>query len=151
MKLNGTHQLQVYEDDGNKMERSVRTIKKNAEALVVASNEIGLEVNADKTKYMIISGDKNAGRSHNVKIDISFFERVEEFKYLGITVKNQNSIQKDIESRLKSGNACCHSVQNLLFSSLLSKHLKIKICRNIILSVVLYWSETLSLTLKGGT
>ena len=100
---------------------------------------------------MIISGDKNAGRSHNVKIDISFFERVEEFKYLGITVKNQNSIQKDIESRLKSGNACCHSVQNLLFSSLLSKHLKIKICRNIILSVVLYWSETLSLTLKGGT
>jgi hypothetical protein len=58
---------------------SVHTVKKNAEALVVATKEIGLEVNADKTKYMIMSRDQNAGRSHNMRIDNSSIERVEEF------------------------------------------------------------------------
>ena len=127
LKLNGTHQLLVYEDDVNIMERSVCTIKKNAKALVVASKETGLEVSADKTKYMVMCRDQNAGRSHSIKIDISFFERVEEFKYLGTTSTDQNSIQKDIESRLKSRNVCYHSVQYLLSSSLLYKSLKIKI------------------------
>jgi hypothetical protein len=63
-----------------------------AEALVVASKEIGLEVNADKTKYMVMSRDQNAGRSHSMKSDNSSFERVEDFKYLGTTQTNQNSI-----------------------------------------------------------
>jgi len=63
---------------------------------------------------------------------------VEEFKYLGITLTNQNSIQEEIKNRLKSGNACYHSVQKLLFSSLLSNNLKIKIYKTIILPVVLY-------------
>ena len=57
------------------------TIKENAEALIVASKETGLEVNADKTKYMVVSRDQNTGRSHNIKTDNSSFERVEEFKY----------------------------------------------------------------------
>ena len=73
---------------------------------------------------------------------------MEEFKYLGTTLTNQNSIQEEIKSRLKSGNACYHSVQNLLSSSLLSKNLKIKIYRTIILPVVLYGYETRSLTLR---
>ena len=71
----------------------------------MASKEIELEVNADKTKYMIMSRDQNTGRSHRIKIDNSSFERMEEFKYLGTTLANQNSIQKEIKSRLKSGNA----------------------------------------------
>jgi len=75
-------------------------------------------------------------------------QRVDEFKYLGTTLTNQNSIQEEIKSRLKSGNACYHSVQNLLSSSLLSKNLKIKIYRTIILPVVLYGYETRSLTLR---
>ena len=57
------------------------TIKENAEAFVVASKEIGLEVNADKTKYMVKSRDQNAGRCHSTKTDNSSFERVKEFKY----------------------------------------------------------------------
>jgi len=83
-----------------------------------------------------------------MKTDNSSIERVEEFKYLGTTLTNQNSIQEEIKSRLKSGNACYYSVQNLLSSRLLSKNLKIKIYRNIILPVVLYGCETWSLTLK---
>ena len=76
--------------------------------------EIGLEVNADKTKYMCMSRDQNAGRGYSVKIDNSSFERVEEFKYLGMTLTDQNSIQEEIESRLKLGNACYYLVQNLV-------------------------------------
>jgi len=73
---------------------------------------------------------------------------VEDFKYLGTNVTNQNSIQEEIKSKLKSGNACYHLVQNLLYFSLLSKNLKIKIYRNIILPAVLNGSETWSLTLR---
>ena len=68
-----------------------------------------------------------------MKTDNRFFEMVEEFKYLGTTLTNQNSIQEEIMSRLKSQNACYHSVQNILSSSLLSKNLKINIYRTIIL------------------
>ena len=106
----------------------------------------GLEVNADKAKYMVMSRDQNAGRIHSVRIDNSTFERMEEFKYLGTTLTNQNSIPEEIKSRLRSGNACYHSVQNLLSSRLLSKNLKIKIYRTIILRVLLYGCETWSLT-----
>jgi len=74
--------------------------------------------------------------------------RVEEFKYLGTTLTFQNSIREEIKSRMRSGNACYHSVQNLLSSRLLSKNLKIKIYRTIILPVVLYGRETWSLTLR---
>ena len=95
-----------------------------------------------------MSWDQNAGRNHSVMIDISTFERVEEFKYLGTTLTNQNSILEEIKSRLSSGNACYHSVQNLLSSRLLSKNLKIKIHKTIILPVVLYGCETWSLTLR---
>ena len=87
---------------------------------------------------MVMSRDQNAGRIHSVRTDGGSFERVEQFKYLGTTLTNQNSIQEEIKSGLKSGNACYYSVQNLLSSKLLSKNLNIKI----ILSVVLYGCET---------
>ena len=89
---------------------SIHTVKKKAEALVVATKEIGLEVNADKTKYTVMSREQTAGLSHTMKVDNSSIERVVEFKYLGTTLTNQNSIQKEIKSRLKLGNACYHSV-----------------------------------------
>ena len=108
----------------------------------------GLEVNAHKTNYMIVFRDQNAGRIHSMKMDNSPIERVEEFKYLGTTLTNQNSIEEEIKCRLKLGNACYYSVQNLLSSSWLSKTLKIKIYRTIILTVVLYGCETWSLILR---
>ena len=76
-----------------------------------STREIGLEISADKTKYMVRSSDQNAGRNHSVRIDNSTFGRVEEFKYLGTTLTNQNSIAEENKSRLSSGNACYHSVQ----------------------------------------
>ena len=97
---------------------------------------------------MVMSRDQNAGRSHSIKTDNISFERVEEFKYLGTTLTNKNSIQVEIKSRLNSGNACYYSVQDLLSSSLLSKNIKIKIYRTIILLAVLYGCETWSLPLR---
>ena len=84
------------------------------------------------SKYMVMSRDQNAGLRHYIKIDNSSLERVEQFKYLGTTLTNQNSIQEEIRGRLKLGSACYYSVQNLLPSSLLSKNLKIKIYRTTI-------------------
>ena len=84
---------------------AIITLKENAEALVAATREIGLKVSADKTKYMVMSRDQNAGRIQRLRIDNSNFERMEEFKYLGTAVTNQNSIAEEIKSRLRSGNA----------------------------------------------
>jgi hypothetical protein len=99
--------------------------------------------------YMAMSRYQKAGRSHNIKIDNSYYERVEVFKYLWTTLtglKYQTLIQPEIKSRFNSGNACYHSVQNCLSSSLLSKNIQNKIYRNIILPVVWRWCETWSLT-----
>ena len=101
LKLNGTHQLLAYADDVNILGGSVHTVKENAEALVVATKETGLEVNADKTTYMVMFRDHNAGRSHIIKTDNSSFERVEYLKYLVKTLTHQNCIQEEIKSRLK--------------------------------------------------
>ena len=68
---------------------------------------------------MVMSRDQNAGQIQSVRMNNSTFERVEEFKYLGTTLTNQNATQEEIKSRLRSGNACYRSVQNLLSSRLL--------------------------------
>jgi hypothetical protein len=93
----------------------------------VCIKETGLEVNAEKTKYMVMSRNQNAGHNHDIKVDNKSFERVEEFKYLGAALTNSNSIHEEIKSRLKSANACYHSVQNFLSSRLLSKNTKIRV------------------------
>jgi hypothetical protein len=102
LKLNGTHQLLVYADDVSILGGSVYAIKKNTESLVVASNEIGVKVNAEKTKYMAMSRFQNAGKNHNIKIDNKSFERVEQFKYLGTAVTHRNSIQDEVGECLLS-------------------------------------------------
>ena len=135
MKLDGTHKHLFYAYVEIYWVQTYVTVKENTEALVVASKEIGLEVNGGKAKYMIMSRVQNAGRGHSIKSDNSSFEWVEEFRYLGTALTSQNSIQEEIKKRCKSGNVCCHSVQNLLSSSGLPKNLKIKIYRTIILPV----------------
>ena len=122
LKLNCTNQLPVYIDNVEILGGSVHIIKKNRETLVLASKENGLELNADETKYMVMPRDQDAGRSHITKTDNISFERVGHFKYLGTTLKYQNSAQEEIKSRLKSGNACYHLVHKLLSSNLFSKN-----------------------------
>jgi hypothetical protein len=95
---------------------------------------------------MVMSRDQNAGKSHSIKTDNSSFER---FQIHGEILTYQKFIQEEIKSRLKSGNACYHSVQNVLTSSLLSKNLKIKIHKTKILPVDLYGCEAWSLSLRA--
>jgi hypothetical protein len=97
---------------------------------------------------VLVSRDQNAGQNLEITIGNISFENVTQFKYLGTTVTNQNLIQGEIKRRLNSGNACYHSVQNLLSSRLLSKNVKVRIYKTIILSVVLYGCETWSLTVR---
>ena len=80
LKLNGTHRLLVYANDSNKLGGSIHAVKEKAEALIVASKENGLEVNVDKTNYVVCSRDHNAGQSQIVKTDNNSFEMVEVFR-----------------------------------------------------------------------
>ena len=98
LKLNGTHQLLAYADDVNILGGGIHTLKENAKALVAATREIGLEVSADKIKYMVVFRDQNAGRIHSVRIDNSTFERVEEFKYLGTTLTVKILLRKKLRA-----------------------------------------------------
>jgi hypothetical protein len=94
-----------------------------------------------------MSRHSNSGQNQNIRIANEPFENVAKFKYLGMTLTNQSDIHDEIKSRFISGNACYYSVQNLLSSRLISKNLKIKIYKTVILPVVLYGCETWSLTL----
>jgi hypothetical protein len=115
LKFSGTHLLLVYAFHVNILGGSIHAIKRNIEALVFASKETGLEGNVEKTKYMVISRDQNARQNHNIKVSNKCFERVEQFKYVGTTLLNQNSFHEEIKSRLKSENAYYILVQNLCF------------------------------------
>jgi ankyrin repeat protein len=123
LKLDEIHQLLLYADDVNLLEDNINIIKKNTQTLIDASKEVGLEVNTEKTKYMLLSRHQNAGKNHHIEIADRWFENVAQFRYLRTTVTNQNLIQEEIKRRLNSSNACYHSVKNLP-SCLLPKNVK---------------------------
>jgi ribosomal protein S2 len=128
----------------------VSNCRKTQKALLDASKEVGLEVNPVNTKCVIVSRCQKAGQRQSIKTGNRSFEDVVKFRYLGTTLTDQNCIHEEIKSRLNSGNACYHSVQSLLSSRLLSRNVKVKIYKTIILSVVLYGCETWCLTLREG-
>jgi hypothetical protein len=97
---------------------------------------------------MLVSRDQNAGQTREIKIGNRSFENLSQLKYLGTKGTNENVIQEEIKRRMNSGNASYHSAQNLLSSRLLSKNIKVRIFKTIILPVVLYGCETWSLTLR---
>jgi hypothetical protein len=148
LKLNRAYQLLVCADDVHLLKDNTDTIKKNTQTLIGASKEDGLEVNSEKNKHMLTSRHQNTGQDHDTKRANRCFENVAQFRYLRTAVTNQNLIQEDIKERLLSDNACYHSVQKLLSSRPLSKNIKIKIYKTIILAVVLFGCETWSLALR---
>jgi hypothetical protein len=89
LKLNGTHHLLVYADDVNLLGYNIDTINKNTHILIDANKEFGLEVNTEKTKYMLLSRHPNAGQNHDIKIGNRWFENVAT-KVLGATSSTTN-------------------------------------------------------------
>jgi hypothetical protein len=148
LKLNGTHQHLAFANDVNTVEGNINTVKKNTEALLDVSKEAGLEGNLEKTKYMLMSRSQKTGQKYSIKKANRSFEDVAKFRNLGTTLTYKNHLHEEIKCRLNSGNACHQSVQSLLSSRLLSRNLKVKIYKTLILPVVLYGYETLSLTLR---
>jgi hypothetical protein len=114
LKLNWTHQLLAYADDVNTLGENIDTLQKNTKALLDAGKEVGLEVNSEKTKYMLMSC-KKAGQKHSIKIANRSFEGVAKFRYLGTTLTDQGCMQEEIKSRLNLENACFHLVQSFVF------------------------------------
>jgi hypothetical protein len=124
----------------------VDTTKKNTKS--DSNMDVGLEVNTEKTKYMLKSHHQNIGQKRNIKIANRSLENVVQLKYLETTVMNWNLILEEIERRLNLGNASYHSVQSALSSRLLSKSTEVGLYKTIILPLVLYQCESWSLTLR---
>ena len=118
-----THQVLAYADDVNLIGDDIITIERNADVLLNTCKDIGMIANV------------------HIKIGNNSYEKVKTFEYLGSLLTNQNSIQEEINCKLKTGNSRYFSVQTLLSSRLLSNNLKIKIFKTIILPVVLYGCE----------
>jgi hypothetical protein len=110
LKLKGTRQLLAYADDVNIVGENIDIIQKNTEPLLDARKEVGLEVNPEETKYMLMLHYQKTGQKHSIKIANRSFEDVTKFKYIGTTLADQNCMHEKIKSSLNSGKACCHSV-----------------------------------------
>jgi hypothetical protein len=115
LELNGAYQL-LDDDDDNLLGISINIVKGNSETLLQSSRDNGLEISAEKTKYMVMSHDLNSGQNQNIRLPNESFENVAKFKCLGMTLTNKIDIHNEIKSRLNSGNACYYLIQNILSS-----------------------------------
>jgi hypothetical protein len=103
MKLNGTYHHLIYADGVNLLGNNINAINKNTEAVIEASKEICVEVIIEITELMLMYCLKDSGQNHNIKVANKCFENVTKFRYLEMTITNQNLIQGEIKSRLNSG------------------------------------------------
>ncbi|PSN38677.1 hypothetical protein C0J52_08897 [Blattella germanica] len=138
VELNSIHKLLLYADDIVLLGDSEEILKDNMHILRSNTRKLGLEVNVNKTKYKVTHRNASYNENGQLMTNEGNFEEVAEFKYLGALITNRNEIQKEIKHRLNSGNACYYALQRLLSSQLLSKNIKLKIYKTVILPVILY-------------
>jgi hypothetical protein len=134
LELNLTHPLLVYADDFNLLGDSMNIIKEKTQSLLGASRDVGLEINAEKTKYMIMFHHLNSGQNQKMRRANELLKNMAKFKYLGMTLTNKNDIHDELMSRLNLGNACYYSIQNLPSSPHIKKP---KVHKTVILPVAL--------------
>ena len=119
---------------------NLQTVRENAEIFIKqASKDIALEVNSEKTKYMITSRRQNVIQNQNIVIGHLSFENVEKFRYLGVTVTNTNDIREEIKRGINMGNACYYSLEKILSFRSLSKKLKVNTYKTIYTTGCIVW------------
>ena len=118
MELNGKLQLLVYDGDVNILAENLQTVRENTEIFMKANKDICLEVNSEKTKYMVTSRHQNLVHNRNIVIGNLSLENVEKFRFLGVTVTKTNNIREEIKRRINMGNACYYSHEKILLSRL---------------------------------
>lgn len=146
--FNRTTQNLAFADDIVMLATDTKYLAENLNILEKEATKTGLSINLNKTKYMI--NTRNGVRWRNVK-EFQGYERVAQFKYLGGIITENNERLAEIKARLAAGNRCYYSFQNLLKTSLINKNLKLTIYKTIIKPIVIYGSETWSLTKKEET
>jgi hypothetical protein len=138
----------IYADGINLLGDSINTIEENTVTILEASRDVSVEINAEKTEYMIMSHHPNSGQNQNIRTANESFENVVKFELFATTLTNQNDIHDEIKSRLNSRMFAI--IQSKIFCLPFSyqKNLKTKIYKTVILTVVLCGHETWSLTLR---
>jgi len=136
----------VYADDIVILGNTRQEITQTTSELLEASKKMGLCVNQEKTKFMILS--RNNENQHNLQVGNLTFEKVENFKYLGVNINSKNDMHREISERIASGNRCYHSISKLLKSKLLSRKSKTLLYTRYLRPVITYACETWSST-KG--
>ncbi|KAJ4446760.1 hypothetical protein ANN_13457 [Periplaneta americana] len=145
--FNKTQHILGYANDVVITGRRIQDVEEALIALDKETQKLGFKINTKKSKFTSITIRQN-DRVKEVKMRTYKFEKVEKFKYLGATVTNRNDTREEIKHRINMGNACYYSVEKILSSSLLSKNLKVRIYKTVILPVVLYGCEAWTLTLR---
>ena len=141
-----TCQFLAFADDLVLLARNQTTLRECFSKMLLSSKEIGLAVNVEKTKYMVNSRKKETFRNiKSFECNGGVYERVNEFKYLGAQINDQNEMHLEIRARMAAGNRCYYALQKLLRSSYLNRKLKILVYRVVIRPIVLYGSETWTL------
>lgn len=144
--FNKSYQIIGYADDLAIMANTYRSMVEVFVALESRAKQVGLKINENKTKYMRMSRNTRVRSPQNITIADFNFEGVENFKYLGILLRNDNSMHHCVQDRIRAGNACYFAHKKLLQSKLLSKKLKTSLYKTIIRPIVTYGCEVWSLT-----
>ena len=139
--FNKSYQICAYADDIVIIARETRSLEDIYRKLESRAHSIGLQVNEDKTKYLIISNSNTKRIPRNTEIGKKIFEGVQAFRYLGTIINNDNSMRNIINERLQAGNRAFYANQNFFLSRMITRQTKLRIYRTIIRPVVTYGAE----------